>query len=89
MLPFGVCFILSFLKLSNISGFWGNLRRTDKEIRIIAKSYQRILRKWIKAKQAVHFLHECKSHNYILNLYAGEISKTKLQQKEIIIAIKI
>ena len=62
MLLFGVCFILYFLKLSNISGFWGNLRRTDKR-HIIAKSYQKILRKWMKAKHDVHFLHECRSHN--------------------------
>ena len=49
-----------FFKLSSISGFLGNLRRTDKETHI-AKSYQKIWGKWIKAKHDVHFLHKCKS----------------------------
>ena len=30
---------------------------------MIAKSYQKILRKWMKAKHDVRFLHEWKSHN--------------------------
>ena len=30
---------------------------------IIAKSYQKILRKWMKAKHDVHLLHACKSYN--------------------------
>ena len=34
MILFGVCFILYFLKLSNVFGFWGDLRRTDKEAHI-------------------------------------------------------
>ena len=63
MLLFGVCFILYFLKLSNISGFWKKLSRADKEKNIIAKSYQRILRKWMKPKHDLHFLYEYKSHN--------------------------
>ena len=63
MLLFGVCFIIYFLKSSNILGFWGNLRRTDKETHIIAKSYQKTLHKWMKAKHDAHFLHKCKSNN--------------------------
>ena len=63
MLLFGVCFVLCLLKLSNIFGFWGNLRRTDKETHITAKSYQKILRKWMKSKHNVRFLHACEAHN--------------------------
>ena len=55
--------MLYFLKLPNISGFWKKLRRADKETNIIAKSYQRILRKWMKPKDDPHFLYEYKSHN--------------------------
>ena len=63
MLLFGVCFILYFLKLSSIYGFWGNLRRTDKDTHVLAKSYQKILRKWMKAKNDINFLHECKTND--------------------------
>ena len=63
MLLFGVCFTVYFLKLSNISGFRGNLRQADNETHIRAKSYQKILCKWMKAKHDVYFLNKCKSHN--------------------------
>ena len=63
MLLFRVCFIFYFLKLPNISVFWGNFHRRDNTTHTIAKSYQTILHKWKKAKHDLHFLHECKSYN--------------------------
>ena len=78
---FGVCFILYVLKLSKISGFWENLRRTDKETHIIGKSYQKILRKWMKAKHDAHFLHECKSHNVYLKFACWRNIKNKTPKK--------
>ena len=81
MLLFGVCFILYVFKLSKISGFWENLRRTDKETHIIGKSYQKILRKWMKAKHDAHFLHECKSHNVYLKFACWRNIKNKTPKK--------
>ena len=60
MLFFGVCFLIYFLKLCNVHGFWSNLRRTDKDSHLAAKSYQKILRKYMKAKHDVKFLNDCK-----------------------------
>ena len=57
MLIFGACFILYILKLCNISGIWGNLHQTDKKT---YKSNQKVLRKWMKAKHDMHFVHKCK-----------------------------
>ena len=61
MLFFGVCFFIHFLKLSNVHGFWSNLQRTYKDTHLAAKSYQKILRKIMKAKHDVKFLNDFKN----------------------------
>ena len=60
MLIFGVCFLLYFLKLSGVNGFWSNLRNTDKDTHQTAKAYQKTLKKYMKAKHDVNFLNQCK-----------------------------
>ena len=42
--------------------YFGETSVGQKKTHIIAKSYQKTLRKWMKAKHDLHFLHECKSH---------------------------
>lgn len=59
MLLFGVYFILYFLKLPNVYCFWSYLGPTDKDTNI-AKACQKILKKLMKIKHEVHFLHEYK-----------------------------
>ena len=63
MFILGLCFILYFLKLSDTNGFWKNVRITDPELHLIAKSYQKVLRKFRKAEKDVKFLTDCKSSN--------------------------
>ena len=60
MLIFGVCFLLYFLKLSGVNGFWSNLRNTDKDTHQAAKAYQKTLKKYMKAKHDVNFLKQWK-----------------------------
>ena len=60
ILIFGVWFLLYFLKLSGVNGFWSNLRNTDKEIHEAAKTYQKTLKKYMKANHDVNFLNQCK-----------------------------
>ena len=56
-LSFGVLFLI-FLERANLGYTLCDLHSFR-----IAKSYQKILRKWMQAKHDVHFLHECKSFN--------------------------
>ena len=57
----------------------------------IAKSYQKILRKRMKVKHDVHFLHECKPLNVYPKLvrWKNIKKKKKLQKKETITTTKI
>ena len=53
MLIFGVCFLLHFLKLSVVNGFWSNVRNTDKDTHRAAKTYQKTLKKYMKEKHDI------------------------------------
>ena len=60
MLIFGVCFLLYFLKLSGINGFWSNLEIQTKNTHKVAKAYQKTLKKYMKAKHDVDILNQWK-----------------------------
>ena len=47
--------------MSGSNGFWKNIRNTDAATHKLAISYQKILRKYIKAKLDTKFLKKCKS----------------------------
>ena len=53
-------FLLYFLKLSGVFSFWSNVGNTDKDIHQAPKSYQKTLKKYMKAKHDVKFLNKCK-----------------------------
>ena len=55
----------------------------------IAKSYQKILRKWMKVKHDVHFPHECKPLNVYPKFVRWKNIKKKLQKKETVTTTKI
>ena len=83
MFIFGLCFILYFLKLSGTNGFWKNLRITDPELHLIAKSYQKVLRKFRKAEKDVKFLTDCKSSNVYPKFVRWKNIKTKSPRERI------
>jgi hypothetical protein len=58
----GLAFFLLYSKLSDGSGFWSNLRDSDKNTYKLAIEYQRCLRKTNKAQLDLHFLHRCKDN---------------------------
>ena len=69
--------MIYFLKLSNVHGFWSNLQRTDIDTHLAAKSYQKILRKFIKAKHDVKFLNDCKKFDVYPKFVRWKNIKTK------------
>ena len=56
---------------------------------MIVKSYQKILRKWMKAEHDVRLLYECKSHN-VYSKFAKKYQKqnTKIK-KQLLTTTKI
>ena len=66
-----------FLKLSDTNGFWKKVRITDPELHLIAKSYQKMLKKFRKAEKDVKFLTDCKSSNVYLKFVRWKNIKSK------------
>ena len=83
MFIFRLYFILYFLKLSSTKGFWKNLRITDPELNLIAKLYQKVLRKFRKAEKDVKFLTDCKSSNVYPKFVRWKNIKTKPPRERI------
>ena len=57
---FGISFILFFLKLSDGSGYWLNLRNSDEETYRQAVKVQRINKKLLRCELAIKFLTRCR-----------------------------
>ena len=57
---FGISFILFFLKLSDGSGYWLNLRNSDEETYRQAVKVQRINKKLLLCELAIKFLTRCR-----------------------------
>ena len=49
-----------FLKLSGVSGFWTNLRKTDRRLHKLAVNYQRQMRKLHRCELDIIFLRTCR-----------------------------
>ena len=63
MQVFGLSFVLFFLKLSDGSGYWMNLRRSDESRYKNAVKVQRIRKKLIRCELAIQFLARCRDTN--------------------------
>ena len=72
-----VCFLIYFLKLSNVHGFWSDNRWADKDTHLAAKAYQKIVPKFIKAKHDVKFLSDCKKFDVYPKFVRWKNIKTK------------
>ena len=57
---FGISFILFFLKLSDGSGYWLNLRNSDEQTYRQAVKVQRINKKLLRCELAIKFLTRCR-----------------------------
>ena len=81
ILFFGLSFILHVLQLSGRNGFWKNLRITDIITNKSAISYQRILRKYVKAKLDIEFLKKCKSTDVYRTFIRWKNAKSKTKKE--------
>ena len=59
----GLSFILYFVKLSDVNGFWKNIRRSDPDCYQRAVKFERIRKKLKKAELDLKFLYDCRDED--------------------------